>query len=403
MIAANAPGNQGPQNPIAAPKAPTAPGTVGALSAATAPNPQSAPGPLGHSVGDWQNLLANQGQQQGQATQQFQGALDAARSGINSQYQTALSDIMRSHAAAGTALATLPGDINKSFAQYAGTTGAADSQISGLAQAAGVGGPTPNSQIGVNAPANSLTNYMQPTTAAVAGTQAALQSNVPLLRAGIDQETQSQQAQAALAQQGDMNTLNQSSMAFYQQQAAAQQAQQYVQQNAQAQHLYDLDSQNNQARLNPPTTGANAQILDPVTGLPKGYTGNDVATAEGTPKFQSILAEFAKVTPGVDPTAYRQQVWHQLQTEYAKQPALLAAIQAKEFPGQQNVPNVPTAVNKAPGNGGLMGSIAHSFDSVPKDKGNAMMTKLYSAQSGFKAGSPQLAAWMKQRGLSLKK
>lgn len=348
-------GPAGPQGPIPAPKATTAPGQVSALAA-----------PKGPDAGtQFVNALTAFAQHPQQASNMFgsnqqampmigpsplyQQALAGARSGISQSYANAIADIQNNQRAAGQALGQLPGQVNASYDQALGTIGSADKAISGAQGAAGLGGPAP-AQIGVNGAAPSLNAYMQPVIAGIRGSQTADLANVPLLQTGIGQEGA---RETAIANQDRMNAntaLDQTQMQDAAQQQLAQQAQQAQaalaqqqnqNQNSQASALQGynysnlLQTSHDKAVAAASTApgAANAQVLDPKTGAPLGYTNAQLIKAQNSPQFHGHEAMIRAAQGIKDPkqsAAQQSIVWNQIMNDpkVNTNPALLAALKA---------------------------------------------------------------------------
>lgn len=262
-------------------------------------------------------------------TTQFQNALTQARGNINQQLMAAMGDIQNSQAAAGQALGTLPGAINQSYGQALGTMGNAENMIEAAQKKSGVGSLTP------------LQSYMQPVDAAIHGSEAAAQANVPLLQVAIQQQTAQQRAAAQMAAMGDMGGLNQQLMSFYGQQAgqeaAAKQQAEQAAANALQNYNYSKQLQDDPNRnFGPSSTAGTAQLTDK-QGIPLGYTGNDVAKAKASPSFSRATQAIQAAQAITDPKKSAQQqaqIWFEMQQVYKNQPAMLAAL-ASTFPNGQ--------------------------------------------------------------------
>jgi hypothetical protein len=268
----------------------------------------------------------------------FQNALSQARSGIQQQYGAALGDIANSQAAAGQALGTLPGEVNRNYGQAFSTMGNAQNALTAAQQKSGVGS---------NA---SLSAYMAPVSAAVHGSQAAALANVPLLKVGIGQAADQRRAAAQMAEQGDMNTLNGQEMQFAMSQAAAQQQAQAAQQSAMQQYLYQKQLQDDPNRNFGPSSTAgspDAQVVDPKTGLPMGFTTKQLTEAQKTGQYQRAAKELQSADPKDVP-----MIWHQLTQLYGDRPEIVAALSNFFFKGSPPPGGATAKVNSpdsAPG------------------------------------------------------
>lgn len=339
---ADAPANQGPQNPQTAP---AAPGSF-----------------MGHSSADWQNLASRvaaqnapqqptfpagfglkgyanyQGGQQSplaaysappQPTDYmslYQQGLNDAKSGISQRLQGDLGYIQQQQQLAGQAVDTLPGGINAAYGQANMTSQGAENAITAAQAKSGVGSLTP------------LSTYMAPVNAALQGTQTALLQNVPLLRIGAQQQADNESAMARQGASQDQTALQQQQMEFYQQQAAAQEAAQAqaqaAKQSALTSYQYSKQLQDDPNRNFGPSTAAGNTPVTDKNGVPQGYTSNEVSTAMKSKTFSSAKSE---LTSAASP-AQQAQIWHEMNVIYAKQPAMLAAL-ASIFPGGQAPPD----------------------------------------------------------------
>lgn len=277
---------------------PTTPIPAGQPGGELAPKPNGLADFANSALGQW--LGQNGSPNANQYLSAFQGALGAARGNIQQQLAAALGDIQSSQQAAGQALGTLPGQIDQAYGQANGTIDSSLGSLEAAQKKSGVGSLMP------------VSAYMQPERAALTGSQAAAQANVPLLGMGIQQEAGRERAQANMAALGDQSQLDQIQAQGALQAATANNGLSPQQQFAEQVFMQNLQGKQNisqiqaQAKANPPSSS-----YSPAAGAygTNGLSSTDVQTAHTSPQYATYarminegsiksVADLQKALPG---------------------------------------------------------------------------------------------------------